>query len=103
MISPFSASARIGVPAAMSDFSQSGPVCTLQQLTDRGFPQLEQQLTHLARQSPIALILPCHAADLRNPAVARILAEVRSMPFLRELLVSMNGLDASTYAEARRL
>jgi glucosyl-3-phosphoglycerate synthase len=87
----------------MSDFAQSGPVCTLQQLAETNVAKREEELAELSRSAPVAVILPCHAADLPNPAFARIVAEVQSMPFVSELVVSMNGVDTATYTKARHL
>jgi len=84
----------------MSDFSQSGPVCTLQQLADVNLSELEGDLAAISRNSPVGLVLPCHAADLHNPALLRIRDEIRTMPFVREVVVSMNGLDAALYGQA---
>jgi glucosyl-3-phosphoglycerate synthase len=86
----------------MSDFAQTGPISTLQQLAELNLPALERELAQAARETPVGLILPCHAGDLQNPALVRIRDEIRAMPFVREVIVSMNGLDQERYAEACR-
>ena len=83
----------------MSDFAQTGLICTLQRLNDEHLPKIERELTLLAHERPIALVLPCHGADLERPALAHIVAELGEGPhFLREIVVSMNGLDAAGFA-----
>jgi glucosyl-3-phosphoglycerate synthase len=78
---------------AMSDFAQTGLICTLQRLNDAHLPRIEAELVELARDRPIALVLPCHAADLERPAFGAILRELDSATFVREVVLSINGID----------
>ncbi|MDB6152925.1 MAG: hypothetical protein JWL90_1378 [Chthoniobacteraceae bacterium] len=87
----------------MSDFAQSGLISTFQQLNEAHLPALEEELTGLARDSPIALVLPCHGADLDRPALAHIVAELRGAAFLQEIIVSMNGVDSAAVARAKKI
>ena len=86
----------------MSDFYQQGLICTLQRLAPSrdGIAQpIEQRLT--AQPSGISLVLPCHYSELGQPALELLLLEVSSMKFLREVIVSMNGMDADGARMAR--
>jgi len=74
----------------VSDFAQTGLICTLQRLNDTHLPRIEAELTELARTRPIALILPCHGRDLEQPAFARLLDELPAADFLREIVVTVN-------------
>jgi glucosyl-3-phosphoglycerate synthase len=76
----------------MSDFAQHGLIATLQRLNDFHLDRIESELGEFARQKPIALVLPCHARDLMQPALAHIIAELRGAPWLGEVVVSLNGL-----------
>ncbi len=75
----------------MSDFAQSGLISTLQQLNSAHLPTLEKELGKWAKTRPIALILPCHGADLERPAMAHIVEELRTATFLSEIVISVNG------------
>ncbi|MCE9610750.1 MAG: hypothetical protein K8R23_11205 [Chthoniobacter sp.] len=87
----------------MSDFAQNGLICTLQRLNDTHLDKIERKLARLATARPIALVLPCHGADLGRPALAHIIAELAAGPgFLREIVVSMNGVTAEQFAQAER-
>lgn len=77
----------------MSDFYQQGLICTLQRLGNPGAPHLEEQL--MARSPAISLVLPCHYSELGQPALERVLQEISSLGFLREIIVSMNGAPPS--------
>jgi glucosyl-3-phosphoglycerate synthase len=81
----------------MSDFAQTGLICTLQRLNERHLESLEEELVGLARERPIALVLPCHAADLDRPAFAEIVRELAGATFLREIVLSMNGIAAAEF------
>lgn len=85
----------------MSDFSQHGLITTLQRLTENNAPQLEAELEKLARETPIALVLPCHARELGQPALEHLLDEISGAKFLREVVVSMNGPDQQSVKQAK--
>lgn len=85
----------------MSDFAQNGLICTLQRLNDGHLAKIERDLAGLATEQGIALVLPCHGGDLERPALAHIVAELAEGPrFLREIVVSMNGVTAEQFERA---
>jgi glucosyl-3-phosphoglycerate synthase len=87
----------------VSDFAQAGLICTLQRLNDSHLAAIETELSSLADARPIALVLPCHGADLARPALAHIVEELSGARFLREVVVSCNGLDGDGLARAKAL
>ena len=87
----------------MSDFAQTGLICTLQRLNDTAAERIEAELVEHAAARPITLILPCHARDLRQPALQGIINEIAGARFLREVLISMNGGEEETLALAREI
>ncbi len=87
----------------MSDFAQAGLICTLQRLSDAHGDRIEAELCAHAAERPVTLVLPCHAADLAQPALARIVEEVGGAKFIREVIVSTNGLDDAAFARAGQL
>lgn len=80
----------------MSDFAQTGLICTLQRLNDTHLARVESELEEIARNRPIALVLPCHGRDLEQPAFARLVDELCGAEFLREIVVTMNGVTPAT-------
>src|SRR4051812_47111041 len=87
----------------MSDFAQVGLITTLQRLNDTHLPRIEGELDALSATQPIGLVLPCHAGDLPRPALPHIVRELAGAGFLREIVVSMNGLDEAAFAQAREI
>jgi glucosyl-3-phosphoglycerate synthase len=79
----------------MSDFAQTGLICTLQRLNDAHLARIETELVDLTATRPIALVLPCHGRDLERPALAHLLEELRGAAFLREIVFSVNGVESS--------
>jgi len=76
----------------VSDFAQTGLICTLQRLNDAHLARVETELAELALARPIALVLPCHGRDLDQPAFARLLDELHGAAFLREIVLSVNAV-----------
>jgi glucosyl-3-phosphoglycerate synthase len=87
----------------MADFAQTGLISTLQRLNDSHLGAIEEELVELAREKPIAVILPCHGRDLDRPALAHILGEIRGAKWIDEVVASLNGLDADALARAETL
>lgn len=85
----------------MSDFAQTGLICTLQRLKPGHAARLEAELEELAKRRQIVLILPCHGAELRRPALHHIREELHAARWLGEIVVSMNGLDEEGWRYAR--
>lgn len=77
----------------MSDFAQTGLISTLQRLNDSHLARIEGELVELAQERKIALVLPCHAADLERPALMHIGAELEGARFLDAIVLSINGLE----------
>lgn len=77
----------------MSDFAQSGLICTLQRLNESHLDQLEAELATFTEECPIGLVLPCHGRDLTQPALTHLIKELCGATWLREVIVSLNGVD----------
>ena len=82
----------------MNDFAQSGLITTLQRLSENHFDAIEAEL--VAMDASIALILPCHSADLDRAPLAHIIRELAPARWLAEVVVSMNGPDRSANERA---
>ena len=87
----------------MSDFYQVGVFTTIHNL---GMPEalerLEAELVVHGRTRPTALLLPALFSEFEGPAMPRILSELRRVPYLRRLVVSLDRADRSQFDTARR-
>ena len=79
----------------MSDFFQTGAIATLHRLGPTDLPRLERELQEFAKETPIALVLPCHINELGTKALKLIVRELRSVPYLKQIVV---GIDGATCA-----
>ena len=87
----------------MPDFFQSGAVATLHRLGRPDLRRLEAELAELARETPMALVLPCHVRELGSPAFQHILEQLRKVRYLGQVIVGLDGADREHFRKARSL
>lgn len=85
----------------MSDFAQPALISTLQRLNHTHLARIEGEMGELAKEKKIALIIPCHGADLARPAFAHILDELRGAIWLHEVVLAINDATEEAVAAAR--
>ncbi|HEX9757552.1 MAG TPA: glycosyl transferase [Nitrospiria bacterium] len=81
----------------MSDFHQTGPIATLHRLGKPNLERLEMELTTFSKQCPIGLVLPCLFSELQGEALPGIIRELKNVPYLREIVVSLDGADEKEF------
>ncbi len=84
----------------MSDFHQGGSIATLHNLTKRPLDELEAELVTFSKQRPMGLLLPSLFSELGTDAMPKILAEVKQVPYLSEIVIGLDRADESEYREA---
>lgn len=87
----------------MSDFHQRGLISTLHSLKPRDLKELEWELAGFAVDRPVGLVLPCTLDDLRQPAMAEILRELRKAQYLTTIVISVNRMRPADLGDARRI
>lgn len=85
----------------MSDFQQRGPITTLPRLASRDDARRDEDLTELARSTPVALIIPCLVTEMDQPALAGMVAELARVPFLDTVVVSLDRSDEEGFRRAK--
>ncbi|HEY8123283.1 MAG TPA: glycosyl transferase [Myxococcota bacterium] len=87
----------------MSDFHQTGVVSTLHRLGRRDLERLERELGDPARSRPVALVLPCLHAELRDIALKGIIDQLQRATYLSDIVVSVAGApERDQFDEMRR-
>ncbi|MPY89291.1 MAG: glycosyl transferase [Luteitalea sp.] len=87
----------------MSDFYQTGVLATFHQLQEpRDLARLEQELVRHARIRPIALILPALFSEFETEALPRIIEQLRSVPYLKRIVLSLDRAERAQFDEARK-
>lgn len=87
----------------MADFFQHAPLPTLQQLAVTDPCRHDAELLEWTVSKPIALLLPALQAEFERPALPRMLDEVSLIPWVSEVILSVNGLDAAQFESAERM
>jgi glucosyl-3-phosphoglycerate synthase len=86
----------------MSDFFQTGAVATLHRLGQTNVPRMESELLEFAQETPIALVLPCHARELGTKALRGIVRELRQVQYLKQIIVGVDGASVKDWRRAKR-
>lgn len=85
----------------MSDFFQTGAIATLHRLEPTDLTRIEGELLEFAKETPIALVLPCHVREVGSKALKLIARELRNVPYLKQIVVGIDGANARGWKKAR--
>lgn len=75
----------------MSDFFQTGAVATLHRLGKPDVMRLERELAEFSRETPIALVLPCHIREVGTAALRGIARELAKVNYIKQIIVGIDG------------
>lgn len=85
----------------MADFYQTGVVATFHRFGSVDLERMEKELTEFNRHRPIALVLPSTYAELEAPAIKGIVEEVKKIPYINEIVVTMGRTDKEQFKKAK--
>lgn len=77
----------------MADFYQHARLPTLHHLATPDSTAREVELVEVTRERPVALLLPALHTEVTRPALPSILRQVAEVPYISEVVLSMNGMD----------
>jgi glucosyl-3-phosphoglycerate synthase len=86
----------------MGDFYQTGVVSTFHRLGKIELQKLEEELIHYAQERPIALVLPSLYSELQGEALKGILQELKHVPYIAEVVVTLGPCSREEFLEAKR-
>ncbi len=86
----------------MSDFFQTGAIATLHRLGPPNVARLESDITEFVRETPVALVLPCHVRELGTKALRLIARELKNVKYLKQIVVGIDGANQREWKKARR-
>jgi len=88
----------------MADFHQTGVLSTFHRLGALNLESLEGDLEEFSRHRPLALVLPTTPQELDSPALKNILANLKDVPYLNEIVITLGRTeDPAHFAQAREL
>ena len=85
----------------MADFYQTGVVATFHRFGPVNLKRIEGELSEFNRHRPIALVLPSLYAELEGPAIKKIVDEIKDVPYLNEIVVTMGRTDEAQFERAK--
>jgi glucosyl-3-phosphoglycerate synthase len=77
----------------MADFYQGGVITTFHRLGPTDVERMERELIEFNRHRPIALVLPITPAELGSPAALGILKNLREIPYLNEVVITLGRTE----------
>ncbi len=84
----------------MGDFYQNGVITTLHNLSNRSEAQREEQLMRFKESRPMSLVLPSLYSELETDALANIVNELTTVPYLDQIVVGLDRASQSEYEHA---
>jgi glucosyl-3-phosphoglycerate synthase len=83
----------------MSDFFQHGLISTLHRLVP---VRMRDQIESLPAEESITLVLPCHYTEIGTAALKTMIAALREATFLKNVVISMNGIPEDRLSSVKR-
>ncbi|MBN1845534.1 MAG: hypothetical protein JW810_07605 [Sedimentisphaerales bacterium] len=77
----------------MGDFFQNGIIATLHDFGTDNLQRMESRLCDILKRRDIALILPIIPQDMKSPAFTDIVAELATVPYISEVVLSLGQTD----------
>jgi len=86
----------------MADFYQTGVISTFHRFGSPDLGRMESELTEFNRHRPIALVLPSTYAELEAPAIKQIVKEIKEIPYLNEIVITMGRTNQEQFKKAKK-
>jgi len=86
----------------MADFYQTGVIATFHRFGNIDLKRMESELTEFSRHRPIALVLPSTYAELEAPTIKQIMKEIKEVPYLNEIVVTMGRTNQKQFVKAKK-
>jgi len=78
-------------------------MATLHRLGKPDIAKLESDLLEFSKQTPIALVLPCHVRELGTTALRGIIRELKNVRYIKQIVVGIDGANAAAWKRAKRI
>lgn len=78
-------------------------MATLHRLGKPNLAQLEADLLEFSKQTPIALVLPCHVRELGTKALRGIIRELKNVNYIKQIVVGIDGANAASWRRAKNI
>jgi glucosyl-3-phosphoglycerate synthase len=85
----------------MADFYQTGVIATFHRFGNIDLERMESEVTEFSSHRPIALVLPSTYTELKEPAIKQIMKEIKEVPYLNEIVVTMGRTNQKQFERAK--
>jgi glucosyl-3-phosphoglycerate synthase len=85
----------------MADFYQTGVISTFHRFGSPDLGRMESELNEFNRHRSIALVLPSTYAELEAPAIKQIVNEIKEVPYIHEIVVTMGRTNQEQFKKAK--
>lgn len=86
----------------MSDFYQTGVISTLHRFPNGDkLEKMEADLKKFSRQQPVTLLLPSLFSEFEGPAMPKIVEQLRSVKYLRQIVLVLDRASHEQFKKAR--
>jgi len=85
----------------MGDFHQTSHVTTLHNFRNRKLEDVEDELLKYSNKRPIGLIIPSLYSELQRPALTNIVAILKEIPYLGEIVIGLDRANKEEYKKAK--
>ncbi len=85
----------------MPDFFQHRYLTTIHYLKETPIEKQEEDLCEFTRKRSLTLALPALYSALEQPALPRIVEELKKVPYVNEIVFSMNRMDGEQLKKAK--
>ncbi|HDL19077.1 MAG TPA: glycosyl transferase [Bacteroidetes bacterium] len=86
----------------MGDFYQTGVITTLHKLGKSDISEIERKLEAYKFIRPLSVVLPSIYAELEGTALPKILAVIKTVPYINQIVVTMGQTDAEQFDKVKR-
>lgn len=87
----------------MPDFYQHARIPTLHHLAVTNTVEREAEITAWTEDNPVALLLPALFSEFKGAVLPGILSTVSRVPYISQVVLSVNGMDAAGLKQAQSL
>lgn len=87
----------------MPDFYQHARIPTLHHLAVTNTGEREAEIESFTHDKPVALLLPALFCEFERPVLPGILSTVSRVPYISQVVLSVNGMDAAGFKLAQNL
>src|SRR5262245_56009877 len=86
----------------MSDFYQTGVISTLHRFPNGDkLEKMEADLKKFSRQQPVTLLLPSLCPEFEGPAMPKIVEQLRSVKYLRQIVLVLDRANHEQFKKTR--